>query len=142
MTLPLFNIFCGIGLIFGVKSFFKSVEVFNSYKYISKYKEFILLYLIFFYLVGSIFIQNVFNLNFSFKINNGFTFYGGLIFIILSVILLSLYKKIHALTFLNLITPSILITHAFGRIGCFFAGCCFGIKNINFNFYRIWIFIL
>ena len=30
---------------------------------------------------------------------------------------------------LRFIPPSITIAHAFGRIGCFFAGCCYGLET-------------
>lgn len=63
----------------------------------------------------------------------GFVFYGGLI---LGTILFFLAGKIHkidaklyAKTFIFLI-PMI---HAFGRLGCFFAGCCYGIPYDKFG---------
>ena len=30
------------------------------------------------------------------------------------------------ITFISLLTPGIVLGHAFGRVGCFFGGCCFG----------------
>lgn len=58
----------------------------------------------------------------------GFVFYGALIFGIFSCFLFSQIYKINKTTTFSaalLITPLI---HSFGRIGCFCAGCCYGIK--------------
>lgn len=60
-------------------------------------------------------------------ITGGLVFYGGLIGGALAGYL---YVKKHKLDFLaladSLIVPFV-IAHAFGRIGCFFAGCCYGL---------------
>jgi len=56
----------------------------------------------------------------------GLVFYGGLLFAIPIVLW---YVKKHALGIWNtadLFAPSIAIGHAIGRLGCFFAGCCYG----------------
>ncbi|QSX05799.1 prolipoprotein diacylglyceryl transferase [Sedimentibacter sp. zth1] len=56
----------------------------------------------------------------------GFVFYSGLIG---SIIAIYLYCKRYKINFWNLIdtiTPSIPLAHAFGRLGCFCAGCCYG----------------
>lgn len=63
----------------------------------------------------------------------GITFLGGLIggattFLVIYFI----FKKRYQSSFKDIISfvPScILIAHAFGRIGCFFAGCCYGIQT-------------
>ncbi len=34
--------------------------------------------------------------------------------------------KGNALTYFSILVPGIVIAHAFGRLGCFFAGCCYG----------------
>jgi phosphatidylglycerol:prolipoprotein diacylglycerol transferase len=33
----------------------------------------------------------------------------------------------------DIIAPSLSLGHAFGRIGCFFAGCCYGVENERFG---------
>jgi phosphatidylglycerol:prolipoprotein diacylglycerol transferase len=62
-----------------------------------------------------------------FKIwEGGLVFYGGVLFAVPTVIW---YVKKNALRIWNtadLFAPSIAIGHAIGRIGCFFAGCCYG----------------
>ncbi len=56
----------------------------------------------------------------------GLTFYGGLILAIFAVFLYSLLSKINLLFLCNLYALPLTIGHAIGRLGCFFAGCCFG----------------
>ncbi len=62
-----------------------------------------------------------------FKIwEGGLVFYGGFIS---AVIFGVIYMKKHGMPFwkiADLISPSLAIGHALGRIGCFFAGCCYG----------------
>lgn len=61
---------------------------------------------------------------------NGITFLGGLVtalatFIILFCKILKNEKK-NIFFFMNIIITGVTIAHAFGRIGCFCAGCCYG----------------
>jgi phosphatidylglycerol:prolipoprotein diacylglycerol transferase len=54
------------------------------------------------------------------------TFYGGLIF---GIIFAAWFIKRHNLNFRvigDLFAPAVALAHFFGRLGCFFAGCCFG----------------
>lgn len=56
----------------------------------------------------------------------GLVFYGGFI---LSAIVLIVYckiKKINLARLLDVFAPAVALGHAFGRIGCFLQGCCFG----------------
>ena len=59
----------------------------------------------------------------------GMTFEGGLVGGAITFVLM--YKSLNKgfkgiMKILNCITPSIVIGHFFGRVGCFLAGCCFG----------------
>ena len=61
---------------------------------------------------------------------NGITWLGGVVvgfpaFVLLTNALIPEAKG-KALKFVSLIIPSIVLAHAFGRIGCFFGGCCCG----------------
>ena len=56
----------------------------------------------------------------------GLVFYGGFILAIVSVMIYAKYKKLSILSILDITAPAIAIGHAFGRIGCFMQGCCFG----------------
>lgn len=60
------------------------------------------------------------------ELTNGFVVYGG---IIGGVLLGFIYCKKNNLDFLkyfDLAVPSVALAQGFGRIGCFFAGCCYG----------------
>jgi phosphatidylglycerol:prolipoprotein diacylglycerol transferase len=69
----------------------------------------------------------------------GATFYGGLIGGVISFMLIYfilgrfLFKdSAHVAYFpqmVSLMVPCIVLAHAFGRIGCLFAGCCYGTKT-------------
>ncbi len=59
-------------------------------------------------------------------ITNGFVFYGGLIGAILCMMLAGKIHDIQVWYYLRRFIFMIPIMHAFGRIGCFFAGCCYG----------------
>lgn len=59
-------------------------------------------------------------------LSNGFVVYGGLIGGILTGWLFCRIKKLSFLKYFDLVMPSIALAQAFGRIGCFLAGCCYG----------------
>ena len=61
-------------------------------------------------------------------VTSGFVFYGGLFGAILGCIIFSKIKNMDTKKLLNFVAPGYSIFHAFGRIGCFFAGCCYGKK--------------
>lgn len=57
---------------------------------------------------------------------DGWVIYGGIIFGILGAYLFCRRNKFSALTYFDLALPSVALAQGFGRIGCFFAGCCYG----------------
>lgn len=59
-------------------------------------------------------------------IQGGFVFYGGLIGALIGILIYAKSYKINVLHLFETLTPSIPLFHAFGRIGCFCAGCCYG----------------
>ena len=59
-------------------------------------------------------------------LNSGFVFYGGLFFGVLGAFLAAKVLKEKISDHENLLIKIIPLVHAFGRIGCFFAGCCYG----------------
>lgn len=62
-----------------------------------------------------------------FKIwTGGLVFYGGFITALAAVLLYLRHKKAPIWQTGDLIFPGIALGHAFGRVGCFFAGCCHG----------------
>lgn len=59
----------------------------------------------------------------------GLVFYGGLIGAIPGVLLGSRILRINLLNYVSPIVPCLPLGHAIGRIGCFFAGCCYGMPT-------------
>ena len=64
--------------------------------------------------------------------SEGFVVYGGIITGILTIIIYCKLKKISSLEYLDLMSPSVAINQAFGRLGCFMAGCCYGRETDSF----------
>ena len=58
--------------------------------------------------------------------SGGLTYYGGLILAMLTSFLLARRWKWSFVKLADLAAPSISLGLAFGRLGCFLAGCCFG----------------
>jgi phosphatidylglycerol:prolipoprotein diacylglycerol transferase len=58
--------------------------------------------------------------------SGGLTFYGGFLLATPILILYALWKKVPLLKGMDIIAPALMIGLAFGRIGCFFNGCCYG----------------
>ena len=56
----------------------------------------------------------------------GFVFYGGLIFGAAVFFFAAARRKLNALKAADLCAPALALGHAFGRLGCFLAGCCHG----------------
>ena len=77
-----------------------------------------------------------------FASSTGSTFYGGLIggslaflafYFVYGRLRVKNREHLHHLpTILEIGPPCIAIGHALGRVGCFFAGCCFGIRTDSF----------
>lgn len=59
----------------------------------------------------------------------GFVVYGGILGGILAAYLYARVKKMDFLRYLDLAVPSIALAQGFGRIGCFLAGCCYGLES-------------
>lgn len=125
--IPFYNLLIGIGIIAGFKCFEKNEKLFNSNdQFIKKYKEWIIIALLICSFVGAAIFENAYHNDFSSIGKYGITFYGGLITAsFLSIFLLKFSISRFELMF-NLLTPSVLIAHAFGRLGCALGGCCYG----------------
>ena len=59
----------------------------------------------------------------------GMVFYGGLIGGLVSGMLCCKKLKLDFSFYADIYAPAIPLFHAFGRIGCFLAGCCYGIES-------------
>ena len=72
------------------------------------------------------FLLEIISGNYSALENTGMVFYGGLIGGILGAHIAIRLNKYDFHTFCDAIVPTIPLAHAFGRIGCTLAGCCYG----------------
>ncbi|BFL48026.1 prolipoprotein diacylglyceryl transferase [Lactonifactor longoviformis] len=59
----------------------------------------------------------------------GFVVYGGILGGILTFYIYSRYKKLNFLQYFDILIPSVALAQGFGRIGCFLAGCCYGMES-------------
>ena len=65
----------------------------------------------------------------TFISGNGFVVYGGIIGGVAGAFLYCKKKGHDFLRYFDLIMPSIALAQGFGRIGCFLAGCCYGMET-------------
>ncbi len=56
----------------------------------------------------------------------GIIFYGGVAGALAALFVFSRWRKISFLKVLDFLIPFEALTHAFGRVGCFLNGCCYG----------------
>ena len=63
--------------------------------------------------------------------NGGLAIYGGVIGGAIGVLLFCLIHKKNFFAVADIAVPSLILGQAIGRIGCFFAGCCYGIEVTN-----------
>jgi len=63
----------------------------------------------------------------------GLVFYGGVVLAVITIIIYLKIKRLSILKVGDLIMPMILLGLAFGRIGCFLNGCCYGKVS-----YKLW----
>lgn len=72
----------------------------------------------------------------GFNLDGGITFIGGLIGGIISFLVgYAIFRKKFQTRLVDIISIApccIIIAHAFGRVGCFFAGCCHGVETDSF----------
>lgn len=66
---------------------------------------------------------------------SGFVFYGGLYGCLLGVWLYTRRVKRPYSDFLSRMLPVVPLVHAFGRVGCFCTGCCYGIPHDTLGVY-------
>jgi phosphatidylglycerol:prolipoprotein diacylglycerol transferase len=58
--------------------------------------------------------------------SGGLTYYGGLLLATPALIAYAIWKRIPVRVGMDIIAPCLMIGLAFGRIGCFLNGCCYG----------------
>lgn len=67
--------------------------------------------------------------NFNLFFSSGFVFYGGLIGGFLALVFVKKIHRIQVNEYIKILAPCLALAHGFGRIGCSFAGCCYGIET-------------
>ena len=63
------------------------------------------------------------------EVFGGMVFYGGLLGAIFAAFIYCRVAKADFSLYADIIAPAIPLFHAFGRVGCVFAGCCYGIES-------------
>ena len=63
------------------------------------------------------------------NIGSGFVVYGGVGAGVLTGLWYCKQKKENALYIVDFMIPAVPLAQGFGRLGCFFAGCCYGIET-------------
>jgi phosphatidylglycerol:prolipoprotein diacylglycerol transferase len=58
--------------------------------------------------------------------DGGLVFYGGMIFGILTVLIYAAVRRVPLFKLIDSLAPALALGLAFGRVGCFMAGCCWG----------------
>lgn len=64
--------------------------------------------------------------------SEGFVVYGGLLFGFLSAWVYTRRRKESLLMWADMVLPGVAVAQGLGRIGCFFAGCCYGRPTDSF----------
>lgn len=62
----------------------------------------------------------------------GFVFYGSFLFAVPAMLIFFRKNKLPTYAMLDVMAVTTCIVHVFGRIGCFMAGCCYGIETHSF----------
>lgn len=63
--------------------------------------------------------------------SSGWVVMGGILGGILGAYIYCKYKKVNFMEYFNLLIPGVSLAQAFGRVGCFFAGCCYGLVTTS-----------
>ena len=60
------------------------------------------------------------------SLREGFVFFGGFILASLTAVVYARAKRLSLAKLMDVLAPSAALGHMFGRLGCFFNGCCYG----------------
>ncbi|MFA6918408.1 MAG: prolipoprotein diacylglyceryl transferase family protein [Candidatus Gracilibacteria bacterium] len=130
-----YNIFLGIAFVVAVLVIERQMEVFS----IKQEKRDKLRLLNAFVVICGIAGAALFEVIFQHKeitidnlLTTGLTFYGGAIASLVLMIAYAFALRINIFFLLNFYAAPLAVAHAIGRIGCFFAGCCFGTITNSF----------
>lgn len=65
------------------------------------------------------------------SLGDGFVIYGSILGGIATLLIYCRIHRMAALTYFDLLIPCVALAQGFGRIGCFLAGCCYGVEAHN-----------
>ena len=126
---PLYNLFIGIGIVFGLIYLDRQCNSLKIKFLTDRNLHISLIISIILGFLGAkifdlIYLGN--NINLHNLYIGGTTFMGGVITAGIVFVLINSLLKTNNLFAFNLVVPSLMIAHIFGRIGCFLGGCCYG----------------
>lgn len=61
--------------------------------------------------------------------DGGMVFYGGLVVAVIAMVGVARWRRLPVLRMLDAFAPGVPLAHAIGRMGCFAAGCCYGLPT-------------
>lgn len=73
----------------------------------------------------------IYNPKLLLNLSDGFVVYGGIIGGIIAGFLFCRVYKLKFFQYFDLVVPSVALAQGFGRIGCFLAGCCYGVETAS-----------
>lgn len=136
ISLPSYGVLMALGIIVAVLISYirlkKNGETFDSLLLVGAITMLLALfgavfaYFAFSYGLKRLFLE-LFSGDFSALENVGMVYYGGLIGGVIGAIAAVLINKFDFTVFSDAMVPALPIGHAFGRIGCLLAGCCYGL---------------
>ncbi len=104
------SVVSGFGVVAGANFLYALTRVEDIVEVFARYNSFTEIFRELYYLCG------------------GMVFYGGLYGGLLAGFLFAKYKKYPLEAMTDVFAVLIPLFHTFGRVGCFFAGCCYGVK--------------
>lgn len=135
LTIPSYALFATIGLCFAVVYIFANSEKVNlSFGWLIVYIvvctvcALILARIVF--VIAMIPSLNPVNIDdlLYYLLYGGIVFYGGLFGVLLGIFIVSKYRRYSVKEMLDFAAPAFPLFHCWARIGCLFAGCCYGVE--------------
>jgi len=136
ILLPLYNLFIGIGIVFGLIYLDNQIKNLKIKFLTDRNLHISLIISVIIGFLGAKIFELIYHGKAISIINlysGGTTFMGGIISGGIVFLLINYLLKTNNLFSFNLVVPSLIIAHIFGRIGCFLGGCCYG-KPTNLFF--------
>lgn len=129
ISIPLYSLCIFVGAIFFILTLLWQLKLTKARIYLG---GFIVSFIIgvFFFIFGAALWDNIAHAIGGQQFGTaGISFLGGVVLgmpLYIMLLLLLYREKIALRIILNSMVPAIVIAHAFGRVGCFFGGCCYG----------------